>query len=200
VDQVGSIMRSADETYAMAAWRTLGQARVQVTWVLRSMYDQSCISTVKSRATLRPISCSSSLSFKDGACVLNKRSLRCVQDGVNTCGLAFCSDTQAPKECIFLPKLLVFVKRVLEVCVQRWSMNERDRKEQCAGLTRLSSDDKYMPGLQDDSLHSFAGFNDQLWTFVLKVSDNPSLLKLISYGMWHHVMRSVFDDMLPPIP
>jgi hypothetical protein len=188
VERVGSILRSADQNYVMVAWRTLGHASVEVTLVLRSLYVLECS---PAPASLSPgflhvdnSSCSNSLNLRYQR---QRNGPTCMEGGIDTCGLSFCSDAQAPMECIVQPKLLAFVKRVFDVCARRWWSNERNRKGQCAGMKRTIS----VGGgssLQEDSLRDTDG---KAWTFMLKVADNPSLLKLISYSMWHHVMRSV---------
>jgi hypothetical protein len=109
---------------------------------------------------------------------------KCLQDGVDTCGLSFCSDLQTPSECIGLPKLLAFVKRVLDVCARRWWAHERDHKEHCPGLRRHEINYERNAVMRKNILEDASG---RLWMFELKVTHNPSLLKLVSYGMWHHV-------------
>ena len=189
IEQVGRVMGSAAQNYAVAAWRTLGQARVEVTWVLRSLYatKDACLELHSPHVRhLDATLCTDSVNVQHQG---RQNGPMCIEGGVDTCGLAFCSDTQSPIECIGLPKLLAFVKRVFDVCTRRWWASEREGKEQCPGLRRNISaggDGR----LQHDSLRDP---DDRAWTFVLKVADNPSLLKLISYGMWHHVMRSAAD-------
>lgn len=189
VERVGRVMRLAAQNYAVAAWRTLGQASVEVTWVLRSLYAHNDAG-LASRAPddishIDGTSCTNSANVKHQG---RKNRPMCIEGGIDTCGLAFCSDAQAPIECIGLPKLLAFVRKVFDVCARRWWAIEREGKVQCPGLRRdisFGGDGS----LLDDSLRDPDG---RAWTFVLKVADNPSLLKLISYGMWHHV-RSAKD-------
>jgi hypothetical protein len=113
---------------------------------------------------------------------------KCLQDGVDTCGLSFCSDLLTPSECIRQPKLLAFVKRVLDVCARRWWAHERDRKENCPGLRRKFKFGRV--GIKNESLHWSADHEGHLWGFEMKVAENPSLTKLISYSLWHEVTRT----------
>jgi hypothetical protein len=108
----------------------------------------------------------------------------CLQDGVDTCGLPFCSDLQTPSECIGLPTLLSFVKRVLYMCARRWWADERDHKEHCPGLSRREINFRRDAVFRKNVLADGSG---RLLMFVLTVAHNPSLFKLVSYGMWHHV-------------
>jgi hypothetical protein len=184
VERVGRILRSADQNYVTVAWRTLGHASLEVTLVLRSLYVHEC--------SPAPASLNSGfLHFENASCSnsVNSRYQRhksgppCIEGGIDTCGLSFCSDAQAPMECIVWPKLLAFVKRVFDVCARRWWSSERNGKGQCAGMKRAISTGGG-DGLQEDTLRDPDG---KAWTFVLKVADNPSLLKLITYSIWHHV-------------
>jgi hypothetical protein len=172
VDQIESLLHLSARSFYVVAWRTLQFDRVEVTWMLRSI-QPGTISKAESDAPYLDVSETGTVD-------------KCLQDGVDTCGLSFCSYLQTPSECIGQPKLLAFVKRVLDVCARRWWAHERDHKEHCPGLRRHEITFERNAVMHKNILEDASG---RLWMFALKVAHNPSLLKLISYGVWHHVWR-----------
>jgi hypothetical protein len=176
IDEVGGMLRLASERYDLVAWRTLEKFRIEVSWLLRATSNISfSFSTPKS----------ANESHFEGTEVIG--APRCIRHGVDTCGLSFCSYLQTPSECIGQPKLLAFVKRVLDVCARRWWAHERDHKEHCPGLRRKFQFRRV--GIKNESLHWSADHEGYLWGFEMKVAENPSLTKLISYSLWHEVTR-----------
>ena len=175
VDRVESLLRSSARRFYIAAWRTLQFDKVQVTWVLRSMRSSDFSNGVNHTSYLEVL---------DAGHVPVQT---CLQDGVDTCGLPFCSDLQTPSECIGLPTLLSFVKRVLDMCARRWWADERDHKEHCPGLKCVGRFG--CVGLKNEASHWTLDHEGHPWGFEMRVAENPSLTKMISYSLWHKVTR-----------
>jgi hypothetical protein len=177
IHEVVDVLRLASESYDLVAWRTLEKFRIEVSWLLRATSNSS-ISFATSECA--------NVSHSEGPEAVG--APRCISHGVDTCGLSFCSHLQTPSECIGQPKLLAFVKKVLDVCARRWWAHERDHKEHCPGLRRTFQVCRV--GIKNESLHWSADHEGRVWGFEMKVAENPSLTKLISYSLWHEVTRA----------
>jgi hypothetical protein len=180
-----AILRAASVHYSLVAWRTAGVSGIEVTWLLKSMFAGSGSGpALRAPSLLHPFR-----DFSDGALDPQNQTRdpwkRCIENGVDTCGLAFCSDSQTPIECIGV-SMHAFVLRVVEVCARQWGANERFKKMPCAGLMRLPFAD-VSAGLQDHYFKHYSVRDSKLWGFVINVADNLSLLKLVAYGLWHLV-------------
>lgn len=85
----------------------------------------------------------------------------CEQNGISTCGIEFCSDDLPPSSCVS-PNVMNVLLNVIAICTRRVTMRIHEGRLICKGF--------YLRSMGNS-------------TFVLILRENPSLIKLLQYGM-----------------
>jgi hypothetical protein len=96
----------------------------------------------------------------------------CEQNGISTCGIEFCSDDLPPSSCIS-PNVMNVLLNVIAICTRRVTMRIHEGRLICKGFYLRSRGNS---------------------TFVLILQENPSLIKLLQYGMRipSHILHAIF--------
>lgn len=85
----------------------------------------------------------------------------CEQNGISTCGIEFCSDDLPPSSCVS-PNVMNVLLNVIAICTRRVTMRIHEGRLICKGF--------YLRSMGNS-------------TSVLILRENPSLIKLLQYGM-----------------
>ena len=85
----------------------------------------------------------------------------CEQNGISTCGIEFCSDDLPPSSCVS-PNVMNVLFHVIAICTRRVTRLIHKGRLICKGFYLRSRGNS---------------------TFVLILQENPSLIKLLQYGM-----------------